>query len=73
MALLRAYPKGSTEPLVWEIPPGVNQEVLDRVVAPVHVGDVVVVPTVTGRLRLDPSAYGALEIVRTEDPDEEFR
>jgi hypothetical protein len=67
MAFLRAFLKDSTQHLEWEVAPGVNRATLARAVAPIHENGVVVIPTIAGRLRLDPTAYAALEIVGFED------
>ncbi len=64
MKVLKAYPKGLTEPIEWTLDDDVDPDVTARELAqPPH--DLITIHTATGWVMLEPAAYAAFEVVTT--------
>ncbi|MGV0582789.1 hypothetical protein ABQE45_03430 [Mycobacteroides chelonae] len=63
MAKLKVFPKGSTEAIEWTINSAADAEDVAGKIAN-SIGTILTVPLDTGWVRVDPAAYGALEVIQ---------
>ncbi|HMS74126.1 hypothetical protein [Gordonia sp. (in: high G+C Gram-positive bacteria)] len=64
MAKLRAYLKGSTESIEWNLPVGIDLETIPSKLPPGALDTWTMVPTATGWVLIDPGQYAALELIK---------
>lgn len=62
MAVLKAFPKGSTEPIQWALHDEVDTDVVARKLRET-IGELVRLHTTTGWVLLDPAPYAAFELI----------